>query len=494
MFTFENALLVGSVLLFVSIIASKTGYRFGVPTLLLFLLVGMIFGSDGLGLQFHDAGEAQFIGMVALSVILFSGGMDTRYEDIRPVVGPGLMLSTLGVLFTALLTGGFIWWLAGLPWTNIHFGIASSLLLAATMSSTDSASVFAILRTQKMSLSHHLRPMLELESGSNDPLAYMLTILLIQCVTAEGMTVADIAQTLVMQMAIGVAMGYLLGRLAVYALNHLNIDNHALYPILLLSFIFFIFAFTDLTGGNGYLAVYLAGMIVGNSRFCYRREINTFMDGLSWLCHICMFLCLGLLVNPHEMLDVAAVAMLVALFMIFVGRPLSVLLCLLPFGRRVNRRAGLFVSWVGLRGAVPIIFATYPVVAGVPQASLIFNIVFFITIVSLIVQGTSIGWAARKLGLAQPLPKTGNDFGVELPEETGTELSEMLLTPELLAQGDTLRTMALPKGKLVMMVKRGEKYLVPDGALRLLPYDKLLLISSQTPPQAHPPAASPSAE
>ena len=187
-------------------------------------------------------------------------------------------------------------------------------------------------------------------------------------------------------------------------------------------------------------------------------------------------------------------AMLVALFMIFVGRPLSVLLCLLPFGRRVNRRAGLFVSWVGLRGAVPIIFATYPVVAGVPQASLIFNIVFFITIVSLIVQGTSIGWAARKLGLAQPLPKTGNDFGVELPEETGTELSEMLLTPELLAQGDTLRTMALPKGKLVMMVKRGEKYLVPDGALRLLPYDKLLLISSQTPPQAHPPAASPSAE
>ena len=494
MFTFENALLVGSVLLFVSIIASKTGYRFGVPTLLLFLLVGMIFGSDGLGLQFHDAGEAQFIGMVALSVILFSGGMDTRYEDIRPVVGPGLMLSTLGVLFTALLTGGFIWWLAGLPWTNIHFGLASSLLLAATMSSTDSASVFAILRTQKMSLSHHLRPMLELESGSNDPLAYMLTILLIQCVTAEGMTVADIAQTLVMQMAIGVAMGYLLGRLAVYALNHLNIDNHALYPILLLSFIFFIFAFTDLTGGNGYLAVYLAGMIVGNSRFCYRREINTFMDGLSWLCQICMFLCLGLLVNPHEMLDVAAVAMLVALFMIFVGRPLSVLLCLLPFGRRVNRRAGLFVSWVGLRGAVPIIFATYPVVAGVPQASLIFNIVFFITIVSLIVQGTSIGWAARKLGLAQPLPKTGNDFGVELPEETGTELSDMLLTPELLAQGDTLRTMALPKGKLVMMVKRGEKYLVPDGALRLLPYDKLLLISSQTPPQAHPPAASPSAE
>ena len=494
MFTFENALLVGSILLFVSIIAGKTGYRFGVPTLLLFLVVGMIFGSDGLGLQFHDAGEAQFIGMVALSVILFSGGMDTRYADIRPIVGPGLMLSTLGVLFTTLLTGGFIWWLSGLAWTNIHFGLTASLLLAATMSSTDSASVFAILRTQKMSLRHHLRPMLELESGSNDPMAYMLTILLIQCITTTGMTATEMAQTFVMQIAIGGAMGFLLGRMAVYALNHLNIDNQALYPILLLSFIFFIFAFTDLTGGNGYLAVYLAGMIVGNSRFCHRREINTFMDGLSWLCQICMFLCLGLLVNPHEMLDVAAVALLVALFMIFAGRPLSVFLCLLPFRRRVNLRAGMFVAWVGLRGAVPIIFATYPVVADVPQASLLFNMVFFITIVSLIVQGTSIGWAARNLQLALPLPQTGNGFGVELPEETGTELSEMLLTPELLAQGNTLRTMQLPKGKLVMMVKRGGKYLVPDGKMPLLPDDRLLLISSQTPPEPDAPATTPTAE
>lgn len=489
MFTFENALLVGSVLLFVSIIASKTGYRFGVPALLLFLVVGMIFGSDGLGLQFHDAGEAQFVGMVALSVILFSGGMDTRYTDIRPVVGPGLVLSTFGVLLTALLTGVFIWWLSGMSWTHLHFGIASSLLLAATMSSTDSASVFAILRSQKMSLQHNLRPMLELESGSNDPMAYMLTLLLIQCVTAGGMSATDIALMLVMQMSIGAAMGFLLGRLAVFALNRLNIDNHALYPILLLSFIFFIFSFTDMTGGNGYLAVYLAGMIVGNSRICYKREINTFMDGLSWLFQIIMFLCLGLLVNPHEMLEVAAVAMVISLFMIFFGRPLSIFLCLLPFGRRITPRSQLFVSWVGLRGAVPIIFATYPVVADVPGASLIFNIVFFVTIISLIVQGTSIGWLARRLGLSMPLPKTGNDFGVELPEEIDSELSDMEVTPDLLTSGDTLKALALPKGTLVMIVKRGERYLVPDGSLQLRPGDKLLLISDQHA-EAHRPSSA----
>ena len=186
-FTAGNILLIGSVLLFVSIVVGKTGYKFGVPALLIFLLVGMLFGSDGLGLQFHNAEEAQFIGMVALSVILFSGGMDTKIADIKPVLGPGILLSTVGVLLTALFTGLFIWWLSGMSWTNIHFPLLTSLLLAATMSSTDSASVFAILKSQKMNLKNHLRPMLELESGSNDPMAFMLTIVLIQLITSSGM-------------------------------------------------------------------------------------------------------------------------------------------------------------------------------------------------------------------------------------------------------------------------------------------------------------------
>ena len=478
-FTAENILLIGSILLFVSIVVGKTGYRFGVPALLLFLVVGMLFGSDGLGLQFHNAKEAQFIGMVALSVILFSGGMDTKFTEIKPILTPGVVLSTVGVLLTAIFTGLFIWWLSGMSWTNIHLPLITSLLLASTMSSTDSASVFAILRSQKMNLKHNLRPMLELESGSNDPIAYMLTIVLIQFIQSSGMGVPHILGSFVVQFIVGAAAGYLLGKLAILMLNRINIDNQALYPILLLSFVFFTFSITDLLKGNGYLAVYIAGMMVGNNKITYRKDIYTFMDGLSWLFQIIMFLCLGLLVNPHEMLETTVVALLIGVFMIVIGRPLSVFLCLLPFGKKITFKSQLFVSWVGLRGAVPIIFATYPVVAQVPGAHVIFNIVFFITIVSLVVQGTTVSWVARLLGLSMPMAKTGNEFGVELPEEIDSDLRDMTVTREILEGGNTLKDMNLPKGTLVMIVKRGDEYLIPNGTLKLHEGDKLLLISEK---------------
>ena len=477
-FTAENILLIGSILLFVSIVVGKTGYRFGVPALLLFLLVGMLFGSDGLGLQFHNAKIAQFIGMVALSVILFSGGMDTKFKEIRPILSPGIVLSTVGVFLTALFTGLFIWYLSGMSWTNIHFPLITSLLLASTMSSTDSASVFAILRSQKMNLKHNLRPMLELESGSNDPMAYMLTIVLIQFIQSDRMGTGNIIGSFIIQFLVGAAAGYILGKLAILILNKINIDNQSLYPILLLSFVFFTFAITDLLRGNGYLAVYIAGMMVGNHKITFRKEIATFMDGLTWLFQIIMFLMLGLLVNPHEMIEVAVVALLIGVFMIVIGRPLSVFLCLLPF-RKITLKSRLFVSWVGLRGAVPIIFATYPVVANVEGSNMIFNIVFFITIVSLIVQGTSVSFVARLLHLSTPLEKTGNDFGVELPEEIDTDLSDMTITMEMLNEADTLKDMNLPKGTLVMIVKRGDEFLIPNGTLKLHVGDKLLLISEK---------------
>ena len=478
-FTAGNILLIGSILLFVSIVVGKTGYRFGVPTLLLFLMVGMAFGSDGLGIQFHSAKEAQFIGMVALSIILFSGGMDTKFSDIKPILAQGIALSTLGVLLTALFAGLFIWWLSGMSWTNIHFPLITSLLLASTMSSTDSASVFAILRSQKINLKHNLRPMLELESGSNDPMAYMLTVVLIQLTQSASMGIGGILSSFFIQFIVGAIAGYLLGKLAILMLNRLNIDNQSLYPILLLSFVFFTFSLTDLLGGNGYLAVYIAGMMVGNARIMHRKEINTFMDGLTWLFQIIMFLCLGLLVNPHEMIEVALVALLIGVFMIVIARPLSVFICMLPFSKKVTLKSRLFVSWVGLRGAVPIIFATYPVVEQVPGADAIFNIVFFITIVSLVIQGTTVSHMSRWLGLSMPMPKTGNDFGVELPEEIGSDLRDLTVTAELLANGNTLKEMNIPKGTLVMIVKRGDAYLVPNGQLQLELGDKLLLISEK---------------
>ena len=415
--------------------------------------------------------------MVALSVILFSGGMDTKFKEIRPILSPGIVLSTVGVFLTALFTGLFIWYLSGMSWTNIHFPLITSLLLASTMSSTDSASVFAILRSQKMNLKHNLRPMLELESGSNDPMAYMLTIVLIQFIQSDGMGTGNIIGSFIIQFLVGAAAGYILGKLAILILNKINIDNQSLYPILLLSFVFFTFAITDLLRGNGYLAVYIAGMMVGNHKITFRKEIATFMDGLTWLFQIIMFLMLGLLVNPHEMIEVAVVALLIGVFMIVIGRPLSVFLCLLPF-RKITLKSRLFVSWVGLR-AVPIIFATYPVVANVEGSNMIFNIVFFITIVSLIVQGTSVSFVARLLHLSTPLEKTGNDFGVELPEEIDTDLSDMTITMEMLNEADTLKDMNLPKGTLVMIVKRGDEFLIPNGTLKLHVGDKLLLISEK---------------
>lgn len=475
-FNAENVLLIGSILLFVSIIVSKTGYRFGIPTLLVFLLVGMLFGSDGLGLQFHNASEAQFIGMMALSIILFSGGMDTKYVDIKPVLTQGILLSTLGVLLTTLFTGLFIYWISGFTHVSITMSLITALLLAATMSSTDSASVFNILRSQSMNLKFNLRPMLELESGSNDPMAYMLTIVLIQFINSTGMGAGDIALSFLIQFVVGGVAGFLLGKLAVLVLNGINLKNPSLYPILLLSFIFFTFTLTDLCKGNGYLAVYIAGMMVGNKRIVNRREISTFMDGMTWLFQIIMFLSLGLLVNPHEMLGIAIPATLIGIFMILVARPLSVMVCLLPF-KKMNFNSRLLVSWVGLRGAVPIIFATYPVVAQVPGSTQIFNIVFFITILSLLVQGTTISRMARMLHLDAPLKKTGNDFGVEIPEEINTDLRDIVMTDSILEKGDRLKDMHLPKGTLVMLIKRGEEFMIPNGSLQLKAGDKLLIIS-----------------
>lgn len=479
MITAENILLVGSVLIFTSILISKTGYRFGIPTLLLFLLVGMAFGSDGLGIQFNSASDAQFIGMMALSIILFSGGMDTRYSDIKPVLKQGILLSTVGVLVTTLLTGLFIYFLSNHTQANIELTLLVSLLLAATMSSTDSASVFSLLRSQRMNLKYNLRPMLELESGSNDPMAYMLTIVLIQVIgSGSNFDIVIILKDLFLQFLFGGVLGYAFGKFSVWLINKIELSNSSLYPILLLSIIFITFTLTDLVKGNGYLAVYIAGMIVGNARLAYRKEANTFMNGLTWLFQIIMFLTLGLLVNPHEMIDIAVTALLIGIFIILIARPVSVFLCLLPF-KGISNKARIFISWVGLRGAVPIIFATYPVIAQIPGSNQLFNTVFFITLLSLIIQGMTISKMARWLKLDLPEEKEGNEFGVELPEEIDTHLNDITLTEDMLTVGNRLADMNIPKGTLVMLIKRGNEFIIPNGQIELHAGDKLLVMSEK---------------
>lgn len=381
----ENILLVGAILLFLSVLVGKTGAKFGVPALLLFLGVGMLAGSDGFGIYFDSPQIAQFIGTVALCIILFSGGMDTHYREIKPILAPGVTLATLGVLMTTIITGLFIYSLSDLLPGNFQLGLLESMLLAAVMSSTDSASVFSILRSKGISLKERLRPTLELESGSNDPMAYMLTILLIQVIEIGVIDWPHSIVLLFMQLSIGAAAGFALGYAIVWIINRINVPNESLYPVLLFSCVFFVFAFTNLLQGNGYLAVYIAGLVVGNRKLVHKRSLTTFFDGFTWLFQIVMFLTLGLLVNPSELPAVAGVGLLVAIFMIVVSRPISVFACLLPF-RRFTTRARVYISWVGLRGAVPIIFATYPLMsAEIPNARMIFNIVFFVTIVSLLV-------------------------------------------------------------------------------------------------------------
>ena len=472
--TAENILLVGSILLFISIIVGKAGFRFGFPALLLFLGVGMLFGSDGLGIQFHNPQTAQFVGVIALSIILFSGGMDTSTREIRPVLGHGVVLATAGVMVTALVTGYFIYWLTNLDNSFVCLSFAESLLLAAVMSSTDSASVFSILRSKRQGLRENLRPMLELESGSNDPMAYMLTILLIQIIQSGEMDVLATAGQFLLQMSVGALCGFLLGKLGVMILNKINV-NPSLYCVILLAHVFFVFSFTNLLHGNGYLAVYLAGLVIGNSKIVHKKSLTAFFDGVTWLAQIVMFLTLGLLVNPTELLPVATLGILVGVFMILVSRPLSVFLCLAPF-RRMSLKAKTFVSWVGLRGAVPIIFATYPLIADIPNASLIFNVVFFITILSLLIQGTTVSGFANRLGLSTP-EEQEKTFKVELPDEIKTALSEIEVETPMLGHGNRLMDLTLPDNTLVILVKRGPTYRVPTGKTRLSAGDKLLVIS-----------------
>lgn len=471
----EEVLLISSIILFISILAGKAGFRVGLPALLLFLGIGMLFGSDGLGLQFSNPHIAQFIGMIALSIILFSGGMDTKSSQIRPIAYQGVILATVGVLATTIITGVFIFWLTGLVAGYETLTLPESLLMAAVMSSTDSASVFSILRSKGVYLKQRLRPTLELESGSNDPMAYMLTIILIAYIQSGGMDFQEGIISLIVQLVLGLIFGYLLGKAAVWIINKVNVENQSLYPILLLAVIFFIFAATTLSKGNGYLAVYIAGFVVGNAKIVHKKSIGTFFDGFTWLWQIAMFIMLGLLVNPHELLPVAGIGLTVGIFMIIFARPISVFLCLLPFGN-FSTKGKLYISWVGLRGAVPIIFATYPLIAGIENAGLIFNVVFFITILSLLIQGTSVTHVAKWLNLTDE-PDRKDEFGIELPEEIKSAMSEIDITPEVLTHGNKLMQLKLPDHTLAVMVKRNGKFFIPKGNTELRENDKLLMIS-----------------
>ncbi len=478
----EFFLLIVSLLFFASILTDKLSSRFGVPSLVLFLLVGMLFGSDGLGITFDNIGAAQAIGTVALSVILFSGGMDTKLHEIRPVAIEGVVLSTMGVFLTAAITGVLIWVIMKWTHANARLALATAMLMAATMSSTDSASVFSILRSKGLKLKHNLRPMLELESGSNDPMAAVLTSVMISVVQQGGQpNVWLLILNVMAQLVLGFIIGFFGGKMLVWLMNKVNIQNESLYPILVLTSCIFIFAVTSFTRGNALLAVYIGGLVFGNSKFAHKRSTVNFFDGITWLCQLSMFLTLGLLVNPHELIEpnVLILGSIVSVVMIFISRPVAVFMSLAPF-RQIPFKARVLVSWVGLKGASPILFAILCLAAEVPNARLIFNVVFLCTLVSLLIQGMSLGKMAVLLKVAEPpepkLSKVEN-FDIDLPEEIKSVATEIHVSEDMLQHGNRLMDLGFPNNTLAIMVKRGQQFFVPTGKSVLQDGDALLVIT-----------------
>lgn len=474
----EHMLLLCSILIFAAVLVTKVGSRYGVPSLLLFLLLGMVAGKDGLGVRFDDFELAEGIGHFAMTIILFTAGLETPIHETRPVLRQGTLLSTLGVLLTVLFSGLFIWLVFG---TARNTPLAACFLLAAVMGSTDSASVFSVLRSKKLHLRENLGPMLELESGSNDPMAYILTIVLTQVMTGSqsamsaGSQVMDCFGLVFLQVFVGAAVGFGVGAAGRWLIGRLQLAGSPLYAILILSLGFFANGIAGLLMGNGLLALYVTAIIIGNrADLPHRKEILHFFDGMTWLMQLVMFLMLGLLASPSKMLPMILPALVIGHFMIFVARPASVFLSLLPF-RGLSFRAKVFTSWVGLKGAGPILFALCPVVAGLEGADDMFNIVFLITLISLLLQGMTLSPVARMLRLSYEEDPKVETFGMEIPEEMGM-LRDHTVTEEDLQGGATLRDLGLPHGIRVMMVRRGDSYLVPHGSMPLEVGDRLVII------------------
>lgn len=469
-FTFDQALLIASVLLFISLIAGKTSYKFGVPVLFFFLTIGMLAGSEGIvGIYFDDHKMAQAIGIVALNFILFSGGFETDWKSIKPIVWHGVSLSTIGVLLTAIFVGLFIHAVS-------NFTIYEGLLLGSIISSTDSAAVFSILRAKNLALKGNLRPTLELESGSNDPMAYALTLAFTELIINPNTSLPGMIVVLLKQITIGISLGFVIGFLGAKIFNRIKLDYEGLYPVLMIAIMLFSFSATQFIGGNGFMAVYLAAVILGNQELIHKRQLIRWFDGMAWFMQIALFITLGLLVFPSQLIPVIGIGLGMSAFMIFVARPLSVHISLIFF--RGRRRGKWFISWVGLRGAVPIVLATFPMLAGVEKAQMFFNIVFFVSVTSVVIQGTTVPLVARRMRLLLPLKvKRRTHADIELSESIKSESVEIRLSRDSHAVGKEIVRLGFPNTALISIIKRNGKYITPTGSTVLNAGDILLVLS-----------------
>lgn len=465
----EGILLISGTLLIVAVLLSKASSRLGIPALLFFLGLGMLSGSEGIGgIYFDDPWVAQFLGSMALAYILFSGGLDTKWSDVKRVVRPAITLSTLGVLITALLLGFFVHLTLKIP-------LLESLLLGAIVSSTDAAAVFSILRNREVRLQGKIEPLLEFESGSNDPMAVLLTIGLTGLITNGNQSALDLLPFFLIQMSVGVAIGLLSGRFFTWLINRMNLKIEGLYTVFSIAIVLLIYGLTNSLNGNGFLAVYLAGLVMGNKNFIHKRTLRKFHDGLAWLMQILMFLALGLLVFPSEVLPVTGIGLLISVFLILVARPVSVMISLIKTDFTFKEKA--MISWVGLRGAVPIILATFPLLAGVENADLIFNIVFFVVITSSLIQGSSLTLMSKWLRLQKSLPAR---YARTLPQDIELTSDGALTIFEVHcgagACGQKIMDLDIPEEVLIVLIERDQAYIIPRGDMTIQEGDRLHML------------------
>lgn len=472
MFLVDKIVLLGGLMLLLGIASSKFSARFGVPVLVLFLAIGMLTGSEGIGgLAFESYGLAHGIGTLSLALILFDGGLSTPLSAVRAVWKPSLMLAVPGVLITAGITGVAAARILNISWLE-------GLLLGSIVGSTDAAAVFAVLRFGGVHLPERLASTLEIESGTNDPMAIFLTVGLIEVLTGKMEIGPDLLMLFFLQMGVGTLVGLSIGYVAVYLINRINLDAAGLYPILVSAFGMLSFGFATSFEGSGFLAVYLTGMIIGNSRIVFQRGIFLFHDAAAWLAQIVMFVVLGLLSFPSHLLEVAPRGLLIAAVLIFVARPVAVAFSLFPF--KFNWREQTFLSWVGLKGAVPITLATFPLLFNLPGATLLFNVVFFVVVISALIQGWTLPWVARKLDLEIPAdPEAPITVEISSLRHVEGDIADYTVSADSRAAGRLVKELALPEGAVIAIITRADKMIPPQGNTRIEPGDHAVLFLTQ---------------
>ncbi len=465
----EVAFLIGSALVILSIAASKLSDKFAVPALVFFLFIGMLAGVDGIGgIHFNDPWLAKQLGLVALVFIIFTGGFDTDLKDVRPVLIPGIVLSTLGVLLTAIIVGITAAYF-------LHFTLLEGFLLGAVVSSTDAAAVFSILRSRQVGLKGSLRPLLEFESGSNDPMAVFLTIALIRLIQGD-IAPAQLLPQFLIEMGAGALVGWVMARGSLKFIQWLKLEFGSLYPALTAAIVLLIYSTTSLLHGSGILAVYVAGITMGNADFMHKKTVKQFHEGLSWFMQIGMFLILGLMMPLAAIPPVIGQGVLIAVVLMFVARPLSVFISLLPFGFGFNRMG--MIAWVGLRGAAPIILATFPLLSGIAQASEIFHIVFFVVLASIVIQGMSIPFVAKVFNVDTPLGRRRKyPIEFERSEAIPATLTDLIVPYESVVAGKSIFEIQVPSKALIVLISRDEKFIIPNGSTRIEGGDVLLVLA-----------------